>query len=309
MFNTRPLLALAPIIGLTLGAPSQALAELTVAATVPDLAAIAKAVGGKRVKIISLTLPTQDPHFVDARPHLVLKLNKADLLLLAGLQLEVGWLPTLITGARNQRIQKGTDGYMDCSALARLKEVPRVKIDRSMGDIHPGGNPHYLIDPENAIRIARGIAKRMAKLDADGGKTYRAHAAAFVAAINKTKARWAERLRSYKGTPVVAYHKSWIYFTDAMGLRIVAHLEPKPGIPPNAAHVLRVIKTMRAKKVPLLLQEEYYPDRTAKLVANKTGARLLVMPGGTHLRRGEPYLKRMEVLVHKLTVALKAGRR
>jgi zinc/manganese transport system substrate-binding protein len=293
---------------LATSAAAPARARLVVAATVPDLAAIAKAVGGKRAEVVALTLPTQDPHYVDARPHLVLRLNRADLLLLAGLQLEIGWLPTLITGARNAKIQKGAEGYLDCSTLVRLKEVPRTKIDRSMGDIHPGGNPHYLIDPDNGMRVARGIARRLARLDPAGSKTYWSNAKALVGALEGAKRRWALQLKPHRGTPVVAYHRSWIYFTEAMGLKVVAHLEPKPGIPPNAAHVLRVIRTMRASRVPVVLQEAYYPDRTARLVAKKTGARLLVLPGGTHLRRGETYLGRLQVLVSRLLAALKAGR-
>ncbi len=291
-----------------LGAAPAAGAKLKVAATVPDLAAIARAVGGARAQVYSLTLPTQDPHFVDARPHLALKLNRADLLLVVGLQLEVGWLPTLLTGARNPKILKGSGGYLDCSSVARLKEVPRVKVDRSMGDVHPGGNPHYLIDPDNAARVARAVARRMGKRDPAGAKVYAANAARFVKALRLAQRRWAAALKPIKGTAVVPYHRSWIYFTDAMGLEVVAHLEPKPGIPPNAAHVLRVIRAMRARKVPLMLQEEYYPDRTAKLIAAKAGAKLLVLPGGARLGKGETYLTRMDSMVKKLLAALK-GRR
>ena len=291
-----------------LGAAPAAGAKLKVAATVPDLAAIARAVGGARAQVYSLTLPTQDPHFVDARPHLALKLNRADLLLVVGLQLEVGWLPTLLTGARNPKILKGSGGYLDCSSVARLKEVPRVKVDRSMGDVHPGGNPHYLIDPDNAARVARSVARRMGKRDPAGAKVYAANAARFVKALRLAQRRWAAALKPIKGTAVVPYHRSWIYFTDAMGLEVVAHLEPKPGIPPNAAHVLRVIRAMRARKVPLMLQEEYYPDRTAKLIAAKAGAKLLVLPGGARLGKGETYLTRMDSMVKKLLAALK-GRR
>jgi zinc/manganese transport system substrate-binding protein len=283
-------------------------AKVKVAATVPDLAAIARAVGGDRAEVFSLTLPTQDPHFVDARPHLALQLSKADLLLLVGLELEVGWLPVLLTGARNPAIQNGTDGYLDCSTVAALKEVPRAKIDRSQGDIHPGGNPHYLVDPGNSRRIAAAVAQRLGKLDPAGAKAYAANARAFGDALAKAEARWQEQLKPYRGMAVVAYHKSWIYFTDTMGLRIAEHLEPKPGIPPNAAHILRVIQTMRAQKTRVLLQEEYYPDRTAKLVCDKTGARLLILAGGTRVRDGESYLQRMDAMVQKLLHALQAAR-
>jgi zinc/manganese transport system substrate-binding protein len=294
------------LLPLAFGADARA--RVKVAATVPDLAAIARAVGGDRAEVFALTLPTQDPHFVDARPHLALQLSKADLLLLVGLELEVGWLPVLLTGARNPSIQNGTDGYLDCSTVVALKEVPRAKIDRSQGDIHPGGNPHYLVDPGNARRIAAAVAQRLAKLDPAGAKAYAANAKAFSEALAKAEGRWQEQLKPYRGTAVVAYHKSWIYFTDIMGLRIAEHLEPKPGIPPNAAHILRVIQAMRGGKVRVLLQEEYYPDRTAKLVCDKTAARLLILAGGTRVREGESYLQRMDTMVQKLVATLQATR-
>jgi len=302
---TRLHVSLVTLIALLFPAGA-AQARLKLAATVPDLAAIAREVTGNRADVYSLTLPTQDPHFVDARPHLVLKLNRADLLLTVGLELEVGWLPVLLTGARNAKIQPGTDGYLDCSTLVRLKQVPRQKLDRSMGDIHPGGNPHYLVDPDNAIRVARGVATQLARLDSDGRGAYDKNAADFAERLKQARKRWAAQLAPYRGTEVVAYHKSWVYFTDAMGLKIVEHLEPKPGIPPSAAHVLRVIRTMQAKKVPILLQEEYYPDRTAQLVSKKTGARLLILSGGTHLQQGQTYLKRMDAMVDMLVAALRA---
>jgi zinc/manganese transport system substrate-binding protein len=307
--SNRSALLVPSFLAVLFGTGGSARAKLQVVATVPDLAAITMAVGGDRVEVTSLTLPTQDPHFVDARPHLALKLNRADLLLEVGLELEVGWLPVLLTGARNAAIQKGNDGNLDCSEVVQLKDVPRVKVDRSMGDIHPGGNPHYLVDPDNAIRVGRAVAARLGKLDPAGGATYQKNVGRFAEELSKARQRWQKDLAPYQGTLVVPYHKSWVYFTDTVGLKIVEHLEPKPGIPPSAQHVLRVIQTMRAQKVRLLLQEEYYPDRTAKLVADKTGAALLVLPGGTHLRQGETYLKRMEILVQQLLSALKAQKR
>jgi zinc/manganese transport system substrate-binding protein len=285
-----------------------AAAKLRVAATVPDLAAIAGEVAGQRAEVYSLTLPTQDPHFVDARPHLALKLNRAHLLLTVGLQLEVGWLPVLLTGARNARIQPGNDGYLDCSSVVALKEVPRVRIDRSMGDIHPGGNPHYLTAPGNAERVARAIASRLIKLDGDGAASYRKNLKRFIERLHKASKRWEQLMKPYRGTPVAAYHKSWVYFTDAIGLKVVAHLEPKPGIPPNAAHVLQVIRTLKSHKAPLLLQEEYYPDRTAKLVTSKSGAELLILSGGTHLRKGQTYLQRIDRMVRRVAGALSKRR-
>jgi zinc/manganese transport system substrate-binding protein len=295
-------------IVLTIADPSAANAGLRVVATVPDLAAIARAVGGDRAAVESLTLPTQDPHFVDARPHLALALNRAHLLLVVGLGLEAGWLPVLLSGARNAAIQAGAAGHLDCSTVVRLKEVPTVRLDRSMGDIHPGGNPHYLLDPENAIRVARAVAGRMSALDSSGRAAYEANAKKLVAAVEEARRRWAAALRPYAGTAVVAYHRSWIYFADAMGLKIAMHLEPRPGIPPSAAHVLLVIRTMTQKRVPVMLQEDYYPDRTGRLVAQRTGASLLILRGGTHLGRGETYVKRVDAMVQSVVSALQRRR-
>jgi zinc/manganese transport system substrate-binding protein len=284
--------------------PAPAAARLTVAATVPDLAALAREVAGARAEVFSLTLPTQDPHFVDARPHLALQLSRADLLLVVGLDLEVGWLPVLLTGSRNPAIQTGSKGYLDCSTVVELKEVPRKRIDRSEGDIHPGGNPHYLVAPDNARRVVDAVAARLTQLDPAGAATYAANARAFSDALAKARGRWAEKMKPYQGAAVVAYHRSWIYLADTLGLRIADHLEPKPGIPPNAAHVMHVIQLMRATGIGVLLQEEYYPDRTAQLVCQKTGARLVILAGGARVREGESYLVRMDKAVARVASAL-----
>ena len=289
--------------------PTPASAKLRVVTTVPDLAALAREVGGDRVEVTALLLPTQDPHFADARPHLALALNRADLLVVVGLELEVAWLPVLLRGARNPAIQPGAAGYLDASSVARLKEVPQARVDRSMGDIHPGGNPHYLTDPENGVRVAGALAERLGKLDAAGAASYRAAAGRLTTELRAAERRWAAQVAPFKGTPVVTYHRSWIYLTDLLGLKIVENLEPKPGIPPSAAHVLRVLQAIRAAKVPLILQEEYYPDRTAQLVASKTGAKLIVLRGGTDVRAGQRYLAHLDDEVQKIVAALKGQRR
>jgi zinc/manganese transport system substrate-binding protein len=285
-------------------------AKLKVIATVPDLAAIARAVAGEHARVDSLSLPHQDPHFVDARPHLMLALNRADLLLVVGLEIEVGWLPPLLTGARNGRIQPGNEGYLDCSTAVELREVPQVRIDRSMGDIHPGGNPHYLVQPGNAMAVARAIGDRLAKLDPAHRAAFAKRTATFIAQLTKARQRWRAAIKPFRGTKVVAYHKAWIYFTDEIGLEIVGYLEPKPGIPPNAAHLLRLLRRMREDKVPLILTNSYYPDRATQLVARKSGAILLKVAGGANLRAGESFLKRMNRLVDQVAAALgKRGRR
>jgi zinc/manganese transport system substrate-binding protein len=299
------------IAALALVAPGAraAHAKLRVVTTVPDLAAIARAVAGERAEVSALLLPSQDPHYADARPHLALLLNRASLLVVAGLGLEVGWLPVLQTGARNPAIQRGASGYLDASTVAQLKEVPREKLDRSMGDIHPGGNPHYLTDPENGVRVARAIAARLGKLDPSAASAFAKNAADLATAVHAASKRWLETMKPFRGTPIVAYHRSWVYFAAALGLRIVEHLEPKPGIPPSAAHVLHVLQAMRAARVPLILQEEYYPDRTAQLVAQKAGAKLVVVRGGADVRKGESYVARLDAMVRAVAEALRSAKR
>jgi zinc/manganese transport system substrate-binding protein len=286
-------------------APNGAHADLHVVATVPDLAAIAREIGGSRVDVTSLSLPTQDPHFVDAKPSLTLAVNKADLLLAVGLDLEVGWLPTLQVGARNARVQRGGSGYLECSAYVDLIEVPTGPVDRSMGDIHPGGNPHYLHDPRAAKACARAIADRMAALDPDSARAYRAGLERFERRLAARRAAWEKRMARFRGAPVITYHRSWVYLTDWLGLAVVETLEPKPGIAPSPSHVLKVIQLGRARKVKAVLQESYYPSKTGALVANKLGGTLVRLPAAADFRAGQSYIDRMEALITRLEQALK----
>ncbi len=302
MSPSRFLAALSAALLCLLALPARA--DLRVVASTPDLAAVAKAVGGDKVQIISLALPTQDPHFVDAKPNLALELNRADLLLAIGLQLEIGWLPTLQNGARNPRIIAGGPGYLEVSQFIRPLEVP-TNTDRSQGDVHPGGNPHFLYDPRAMLLVARGIADRMASLDAKNADVYRANLAKFTADVEKARAGWEQRLAGLKGVPVVAYHRTTAYLADWLGFEPIAFLEPKPGIPPNPAHVAQVLRMGRQRKARMVLQEDYYPNTTARLVASKIPAPLVVMPAGTDVRGGQTYIQRMEELVKRLENGLK----
>ena len=279
-------------------------AEVTVVATVPSLAAIAREIGGQRVKVTSLALPTQDPHFVDAKPSLALDLNKADLLLAVGLDLEVGWLPVLQTGARNPKIQPGSQGFLDCSTLVTRLDVPQQPVDRSMGDVHAGGNPHYLYDPRAAASVARGIAARLGDLDPGRRAEYQASLEAFQKRLDGARAGWEQRLAKHRGAPVLAYHKSWVYLTGWLGLKEIEHIEPKPGIPPNPAHVARVLVATRQHGARAILQESYYPDQTARLIAQKSGAKLVVLPGGADFRAGQSYVDHIEQMVALLEQGL-----
>jgi zinc/manganese transport system substrate-binding protein len=283
-------------------------ASLNVVATVPDLAALAQEVGGKHVSIRAIALATQDPHFVDAKPNLVLDLNKANLLLAVGLQLEIGWLPALVTSARNPAIQVGSPGYVECAQFVRLLEVPNQPVDRSMGDIHPGGNPHYLHDPRAGAEVAKGIAARMGELDPQNRDVYQTNLASFLRRLDSARAGWERRMAPYRGTAIIGYHRTLAYLSDWLGLAEVEFLEPKPGIPPSPAHVAKVIALGRQRKVGAILQESYYPSTTAAFVGQKIAAPVVKLPGGTDVRRGQSYLDYIGDTVASFERAFQTGK-
>lgn len=278
-----------------------AAAEVRVVATTPDLAAIAQAIGGQRVKVTALALPSQDPHFVDARPHLALELAKADLLIVVGAELEVGWLPPLLDGARNAKIRHGAAGHLDASTLVDLLEVPKGKVDRSQGDIHPSGSPHYLLDPRRAEKVAVGIGRRLAELDGAGREAYLAGTKAFVSELRAARQAHEKKLERLRGRPIVGYHRSLSYLADWLGLEVVDHLEPKPGIPPNPRHVAQVVELGRARKVSGLVQESWFSTATSQVAAEKMGVPLVVIPGMTNFQGGQSYVQFVNALAAKLS--------
>lgn len=282
---------------------SPAMADVRVVASLPDLAAVAQQVGGDHVTVTAMALPTQDPHFVDAKPNLALALSRADLLLLVGLDMEIGWLPTLVTASRNPRIQKGTDGYVDCSHYVQVLDVPAGPIDRTMGDLHGGGNPHYFYDPRAMVAVAHGIAQRLAAVDPDNTADYQAGAVAFEAAISQARPGWEERLAPLRGAAVIGYHHSWTYLADWLGFEVVADVEPKPGIPPAPAHVAKVVGAAQQRNVSVVLIESFYPDTTARLVADKGGANLVKLTAGTDFASGETYPEHIDAWVDALAIA------
>lgn len=291
------------VAALALGA-ARARAAVLVAATTPDLAAIARQVGGPAVEVKSLALPTQDPHFVDARPNLALILSKADLLVIQGLELEIGWLPVLRSGARNPKIQTGADGYLDASAFIVPLEMPAGPVTRAQGDIHPGGNPHYLQDPRNGAKVARALATRLARIDPANAAGYEGRAAELERDALALAARVAAKAAAIDAAKrkVVVYHRSWVYLETWLGLTEVGAVEPKPGIPPDPAHVARLLLQMRAQGARAILAEEYWPQTTTKLLAEKSGAALVVLDGGAQ-ERGT-YLDHVARLAERTLAAL-----
>jgi zinc/manganese transport system substrate-binding protein len=275
-----------------------------VVATLPDLAAVASEVGGEHVKVTAMALPTQDPHFVDAKPSLVLEVSRADLLLLAGLDLEIGWLPTLLTGSRNPKIQKGNSGYLDCSQFIHVLEVPTQVVDRSMGDLHPGGNPHYYYDPRAISDIANGIAERLSTIDPEHASDFVANAKIFTTTLSGAIERWEADFEAANKVPVIQYHRSWPYFADFAGLELISDVEPKPGIPPAPAQVAHVVNLARERQVKIILIESYYPSSTARLVAEKAGATLVVLPAGTNFNGGQSYIEHIDEWTKEFQAAL-----
>ncbi|HWP93690.1 MAG TPA: metal ABC transporter substrate-binding protein [Thermodesulfobacteriota bacterium] len=284
-----------------------ALAKVKVVASLPTFAAITKEIGGDKVEVESLAKGYQDPHFVDAKPSYVLKLNRADLLIYNGLDLEIGWLPPLITGSRNSKITStNSPGNLNASTLiSNILEVPTMRVDRSMGDIHPGGNPHYILDPKNGIAVANGIAERLKEIDPKNSSYYDQRLKDFVKRLNAKAKEWEEKLAPYKGTKIVPYHKSWNYFSDWAGFQEVGYVEPKPGIPPSPSYVADLIRKIQGMNVKLVIAESYYPQKVPALIAQKAGASFLVLPaqvgGGDGINT---YFDLLDAIVNDVTSKL-----
>jgi len=281
-------------------------AALRVVAATQDLASIAQEVGGDKIKLDALAKGYQDPHFVEAKPSFVLLLNKADLLIVVGRDLEIGWLPPLITQSRNAKIAPGAQGYLDASLTAKILELPTGQITRAMGDVHPMGNPHYWLDPENGRRIAKAIQEKLAQMDAANAAYYQQREADFEQRLNAAQQRWKTAMAPYKGLKVVTYHRSWPNFADAFGLDVVGYVEPKPGIPPTPQHTLDVINTMKTQNIKIIMVEPYFDLKTPNSIASQTGAKVLVMPpsvGG--VPAASDYFKLFDTEVNMLVAAIK----
>lgn len=263
---------------------SAAEAKLRVVTSLQDLASIAQSVGGDRVEAFALAKGYQDPHFVDAKPSFVLQLSRADLLIVAGLELEIGYLPPLLDQSRNDKIHPGSPGYLDASAGCDILQRPTTQVTRAMGDVHPYGNPHYWTDPNNGRVMARAIAARLSQLDPSGGATYQRNLAAFEQRLTQKEAEWMAKMAPFAGTKVVTFHDSWPNFAKHFKLNIVGHVEPKPGIPPTPSHTLDTINLIQAQKVPVIMVEPYFDRKTPDYIANKTGAAVVIFypsVGGT----------------------------
>ncbi len=293
-------------LGLTcllLGFTAQA--RLNVVATTPDIGSIAHEIGGARIELTTLARPTEDPHFVDPKPSFIVKLNRADVLIHGGADLEVGWLPKLVEQARNAKIIGAAKGEVRCCEGVQMREVPQ-KLDRSAGDIHAAGNPHFLVDPENAKIVAHHIADTFALLDADNREFYETNSQQFQAALTAKLTEWQAKLAPFKGAHIVAYHNSWLYFAERFGLKIELFLEPKPGIPPSPAHLATVMAKMKELNARVVIVDPYLNRKTAETVARGTGAKVVDVtqfPGGVKGTESG-YIALMDYLVNSVATAL-----
>lgn len=320
MRNSRLLLVLLAMVILPAfpGAARAGGDKVRVVATLPNLGSIATAIGGERIDVTVIAHPSQDAHFVDPKPSYMMKLRKADLLLLNGLDLEIGWVPPLTQGARNGRILRGASGYIDCSEGVHVLEVP-LTISRLGGDVHPYGNPHYLTDPLNAEVVAGTIAAALTAVDPDGADLYAAGREQFVGRLHEAmfgrelvdmiggaklsreamagnldafldatsvggtplRSRlggWLGRMQPVKGAPVVTYHRDYIYFFARFGIRDVDNVEPKPGIQPSAKHIQELVAELSDGKVRVILTRPYVEHRSTDLLAEKTGVMVVTLP-------------------------------
>jgi ABC-type Zn uptake system ZnuABC Zn-binding protein ZnuA len=286
--------------------PARAQGKLNVMTTTTDVASIASEVGGDHITVESIARGYQDPHFVEAKPSFILKLQKADLLIVVGRELEIGWLPPLIQQSRNSKIQVGAAGYLDASLGATILEIPTGNITRAMGDVHPLGNPHYWLDPENGKRIAKEIADKLSELRPGDRAFYDQQVTSFTTRLDAAEKRWLSMMAPYKGTKVVTYHRSFPNFAERFGLDIIGYIEPRPGIPPTPQHTLDLINEMKRQHVKIELIEPYFDLKTPNAIARETGAMVLVMPpsvGG--VKEVTDYFKLFDYDINLLIDAIK----
>jgi ABC-type Zn uptake system ZnuABC Zn-binding protein ZnuA len=273
----KPNSVIAILAALAASAAAPAASKLNVMAATEDLAAIAREVGGDQITVDSIAKGYQDPHFVEPKPSFILKLQKADLLLVVGLDLEIGWLPPLITQSRNGKIQRSNPGYFDASSYCEILEKPQGQVSRAMGDVHPLGNPHYWLDPENGRRIAKALADKFSSMQPASAAAFQSRYADFDKRLAEAEKGWQAKLAPYRGQKVITYHRSWPNFCERFGLDVVDYVEPKPGIPPTPNHTLDVINLMKRDNVKLILVEPYFDLRAPNKIAQDTGGQVLVL--------------------------------
>lgn len=281
-------------------------AAIKVVTTTADLASLTKEVGGDKVDVEALARGFQDPHFVEPKPSFILKLHGADLLVVVGRELEIGWLPPLLTQSRNARIQQGADRYLDASLTAKILEIPTGQITRAMGDVHAQGNPHYWLGTDNGRRIAQAVQRKLAEISPGDAAYFAQRYADFDRRLADAEKRWKAAMAPYSGLKIVSYHRSWPNFTDDFGLDVIGYIEPKPGIPPSPSHTLELIREMKQKGVKIIIMEPYFDSKTPEAIGRQVGGRVAVLaPSVGGDKEVTDYFKLFDYNVGKLVAAIK----
>lgn len=277
--------------------------KLNVVATTPDLASIARAIGGDNVNVTALAKPTEDAHYVDAKPSSILTLNRADVLIDGGAELELGWLPALLESARNAKIAAGAPGRVSAAQGVKLAEIP-TSFDRSKGDVHSLGNPHFLLDPLNVKIIANNIASHLVQVDPANAAEYRGNLQQFQTQLDGKIAEWQRKMAPFAGAKIVTYHRDFPYLAQRYKLDVVATLEPKPGIAPSPAHIASVINTMKTQNARVIMVQPFQNRKTAETVARQTDGIVLDVaqqPGA--VKGADTYFQLMDYILNSLVTA------
>jgi len=292
------------LLGLDASA-SGATPPLRIVCSTTDLAALTRAIGGTTVDVEAIARGSQDPHHVQARPSTMRLLNRADLLIYNGMQLEIGWLPLLIEGARNPRVAAGNRGQLDLSAAIAPLEVPDGHVDRSMGDVHPEGNPHYTLDPRNALPMVALIAQRLTLLNPDLATVVATNHGRWIDEMQSRLKRWEAVLSPWRGRKVISYHKQFEYLADWLGIEVVDYVEDRPGIPPTPRHLSTLLERMRQQHIYVLLQSTFADQKRGRRFAERADASLIVLPAAVGSANGtQDYVRLMDTIVKRLVAAL-----
>jgi zinc/manganese transport system substrate-binding protein len=249
---------------------------IKVVTTTTDMKSIAELIGGDKVSVSSIATGYQNPHFVDPKPSYIMSLMSANLYVTVGLDLETGWSPQLLSSSRNAKIQKGAPGYVDASEGVSLYQVPSA-ANRAEGDIHIYGNPHYWLDPLNGKVIARNICNGLERVDPENKAFYEANLQAFFKKIDTKLKEWLAKMSGFNGSKIIAYHNEWVYFETRFGLKIVDFMEPKPGIPPSPAQMVKVIGEIKSNGIKVIISSPYFSTSSSDIVVKQTGVKELTL--------------------------------
>lgn len=286
-------------MALVLIAPNFAHAKLKVITTTTTLADLTKKVGGEHISVESITRPGQDPHFLEAKPSYMVKLRDADLLIIVGLDLEIGWLRNVVRGARNPKLREGEAGYLNTGSLISAIDLPNGKVDRADGDVHPLGNPHFYLDPTQVEKIVPAIAAKLSQLDPSHSNEFSRNSTELVKAIREKHAAWTSRINSSGVKHVITYHRTLNYFLTQYGLAMVGTIEPKPGIPPTSKHIIELVQLIKNTPNVCILSESFFEDRPANRLGEETNTPVVIVPTEVKATKSaENYFDLMESLVN-----------